>query len=235
MSALLQIGGVRKRFAARSLLDLETITLDVGHAYALTGDNGSGKSTLLRIIAGLEPAEIDTYRFRDRDVDLRPLPDWLRREVVYMHQLPYLFRTSVADNIAYGLKLRGVSRRDRAARVHEAMHWAGVAHLVATPPAKLSGGEKQRVALARTRVLNPSVYLLDEPTASLDAIGRQQVAELIGRLCAGDNCVLVACHDRELIALPHMQRLHLAGGRITCGTADFNSRRTLLSIAGNAG
>ncbi len=235
MSTLLQIGGVRKRFAARPLLDVECITLEVGCAYALTGDNGSGKSTLLRIIAGLEPAEIDTYRFRDHDVDPRCPPDWLRREVVYMHQLPYLFRTSVADNIAYGLKLRGVSRGDRAARVHEAMRWAGVEHLAATPPAKLSGGEKQRVALARTRVLKPSVYLLDEPTASLDADGRQQVAELIGRLCAGDNCVMVACHDRELITLPHMQRLHLASGRMTRGTADSDSRRGLLSVSGDAG
>jgi tungstate transport system ATP-binding protein len=227
MSALLQLRGVRKRFATRPLFDLDTVTLDAGQAYALTGDNGAGKSTLMRIIAGLEPAAIDAYRFRDRDVDPRHPPDWLRREVVYMHQLPYLFQTSIADNIAYGLRLRGVSRRVRAARVQEAMRWAGVEHLAATPPVKLSGGEKQRVALARTWVLKPSVYLLDEPTASLDADGRRQVAELIGRLCAGDNCVMVACHDRELITLPHMQRLHLAAGRITRGTAESDSRGTL--------
>jgi tungstate transport system ATP-binding protein len=229
VSTLLQLRGVRKRFAARQLFDLDAVTLDVGQAYALTGDNGAGKSTLLRIIAGLEPAEVDAYRFRDRDVDPRRPPDWLRREVVYMHQLPYLFQTSIADNIAYGLKMRGVSRAARAARVREAMEWAGVQHLAATPPAKLSGGERQRVALARTWVLKPSVYLLDEPTASLDADGRRQVAELIGRLCAGDNCVMVACHDRELITLPHMQRLHLTAGRLARSAAQSDSRGTLVN------
>lgn len=214
MTALLELEGVRKHFGKRRLLDIGHVAFDAGRAYVLTGDNGTGKSTLLRIVAGLEPAAIDAYRFRGESVDPRRLPDFIRRDVIYTHQLPYLFQTSVVENVAYGLKIRGVSRRAAVARTGEALRWAGIEHLNGTSPVKLSGGERQRVALARTWALRPSVYLLDEPTASLDADGRRQVVDLIARLCEGENCVVVACHDRELIDLPHVARLHLAAGQL---------------------
>ena len=94
------------------------------------------------------------------------------------------------------------------------MAWAGVAHLRAVPPMRLSGGEKQRVALARAKVLSPRVLLVDEPTANLDAQARVQVIDLLQRTATGDNCVVVACHDRELLELPGAKRWHLSGGRI---------------------
>jgi tungstate transport system ATP-binding protein len=211
---LLVIEAVTKRFGARTVLDLAGLVLHAGRSYALTGDNGAGKTTLLRVMAGLESAELARARYRGRDVDLCAYPEWLRREVIYVHQHPYLFRTSVKDNIGYGLRVRGTPRRERERLVHEAVRWARVEHLLDSPVHRLSAGEKQRVALARARVLKPRLFLLDEPTANLDTESRQQTVALIRDLCDSDGIALIACHDQEIIQLPGICRLHLQGGQI---------------------
>lgn len=211
---LLEIRGLKKSFAERKMLDVPRLVLEAGNSYVVMGDNGVGKTTLLRILGGLESAEIQECRFEGRPVTLNPYPDWLRREVLYVHQHPYVFNTSIAHNIAYGLMVRGVPRQERQRRVSEAMQWAGVGHLADTPPPRLSGGEKQRVALARAKVLGPRLYLFDEPTASLDVEARRQTIELIQRLCLDNNCVVIACHDHEIINLPHMHKLILSEGHL---------------------
>jgi len=222
---LLAIEAIRKRFGARTVLDLAGLSLHAGGSYALTGDNGAGKTTLLRVIAGLETAEVERARYRGRDVDLLGYPDWLRREVIYVHQHPYLFSTNIRDNISYGLKVRGTARRERQRLVDEAIRWARVEHLLDSPVRKLSAGEKQRVALARARVLQPRLFLLDEPTANLDRESRQQTISLIRDLCDVDGAVLIACHDPEIIQLPGMLRLHLHGGRIEHRWSPLSPRR----------
>lgn len=214
MRPLLEIRGLRKCYGERVVFDIPSLTLETGESYVLMGDNGCGKTTLLRVLAGLERAEVGEYRFDGKRMAHDPYPEWLRRQVIYVHQHPYLFQTSLAHNLTYGLKSRGLSRAECEPKVREAMEWAGVAHLVEVPPHKLSGGEKQRVALARVRVLAPRVYLFDEPTANLDEEGRAMTIALIQELCGENNVVLVACHDREIIRLPHMQRLYLAKGAI---------------------
>lgn len=224
---LLELRRLRKGFANRKVLDIDELTLEAGESYVVTGDNGAGKSTLLRIVGGLDSGEVKEFRFDGQPVELQHYPEWLRRQVIYMHQHPYLFSTSVAHNIEYGLKARGLGQQERANLVQDAMVWAGVTHLADVPPQKLSGGEKQRVALARVKVLNPKMYLFDEPTASLDAEARRQTIELIRRLCLDNNCVVIACHDHEIINLPHMHKLVLADGKLT-GTA------AKLALDGNA-
>jgi len=214
VSPLLVVEGVRKSFGARRLLDIAEIELAAGESYVLTGENGSGKSTFLRVLAGLERAEVNACRFDGRPVELHNYPVWLRREVVYVHQHPYLFRGSIADNIAFGLRARGMGRAERRKLVREAIAWAGMGDLLDVPAHRLSGGEKQLVALARARVLHPRLFLLDEPTANLDAEARLQVIALIRNLCDANSTVLLACHDREIIELPHMHRLHVENGAI---------------------
>ena len=94
------------------------------------------------------------------------------------------------------------------------MTWGNLESLRNTPPGNLSGGEKQRVALARAWILRPPVLLFDEPSANLDQQARRQTSALIQRAVAGNNCVVVASHDHEIINLPHMRRLHLVDGVI---------------------
>jgi len=212
--SLLAISALEKSFGERRLFSIDALQLAAGERYALTGENGAGKSTLLRILAGLETPAAGAGRYGSRHFNWNPYPDWLRREVIYVHQQPYLFHTSVADNIAYGLRARGVERGERERQVAEAIGWARLEHLLGTPPQKLSGGEKQRVALARAWVLAPKVLLLDEPTANLDAESRQQTLALVREFCSPRTTAVIACHDRDVMELPHMRRLHLANGRI---------------------
>jgi tungstate transport system ATP-binding protein len=214
MAPLLSIRHLRKSYHDRLLLDIDAVTIQPASAYVLTGANGAGKSTFLRILAGLESAEMSEASFDGQAVQMRPYPRLLREAVVYVHQHPVMFSTSVAHNIAYGLVARGVANVDFARRVDEAMVWAGVEHLRECNPNTLSGGEKQRIALARARILEPKLLLLDEPTSNLDGAAREQVIALIPTLTAAGSSVIMACHDRDLIALPGVQRLKLRDGRL---------------------
>lgn len=216
MTALLTLRQLRKRHGQRIVLDIENISIASASAYVLTGANGAGKSTLLRILAGLEAAESGALAQLDasQPMSLTPYPAALRAAIIYVHQHPVMFAGSVVANIGFGLKLRGDSSASRAQQTVQAMEWAGVAHLRDNLANTLSGGEKQRVALARARILQPRLLLLDEPTSNLDGAAREQVIALIPTLLKEGSSVIMACHDRDLIALPQVQRLKLRDGRL---------------------
>jgi tungstate transport system ATP-binding protein len=206
--SLLEVRGLRKAYGERLLFDVPELVLERGSSYLLTGANGVGKTTLLRILAGLESADIRNYIFDGAKVANQDISQ-LAPAIVYVHQHAYLFHSSVADNIAYGLKGRCLKSQEVAERVAAEMAWAGLEEVAKVPPSRLSGGEKQRVALARARVLKPKLLLLDEPTANLDVDARLQVAELITKMGHEDDCVLVATHDPELIEQPWSVRYTL--------------------------
>jgi tungstate transport system ATP-binding protein len=214
MSMLLTVEGLTKRFGERLLFDIDRMDIEAGAAYVLTGANGAGKSTLLRVLCGLERAEVRRLSFLGQELPLVPYPRIMRDAIAYVHQHPVMFSTSIADNIAYGLKTRGLPRDEVRSRVGEAIEWAGIGHLRASPPQTLSGGEKQRVALARARVLRPRLLLLDEPTANLDGQAREAVIALIPTLLQSGSSVVMACHDRDLIGLPGVRRMKLTEGRL---------------------
>ncbi|MFH1603490.1 MAG: ATP-binding cassette domain-containing protein [Pseudomonadota bacterium] len=211
---LFEAEGIARRLGGRRVLDGIGLSLARGQGYVLSGDNGSGKTTLLRILAGLDTADAGVLRFQGEQTLLPRYPDAWRLRAVYVHQHPYLFHTSVAGNIAYGLRARGEARDRWLQKVEAAIDWAGVREVAAVPPQKLSGGEKQRVAMARAKVLAPQLLLLDEPTSNLDADGRRRIIDLLPSLCAEGLSVLIACHDRELIELPGVLRFHLEHGRL---------------------
>ena len=213
MTPLLSVQGLRKAYGARTLLDIGQMELQRGISYLLMGDNGVGKTTLLRILAGLEQAQAGTISFDGVRHDEAATRARLAPRMIYMHQHSYLFNTSVADNIGYGLT--NLSTREREMRVQAEMAWANVEHLAKVPPHRLSGGEKQRVALARARVLKPELLLLDEPTANLDDAAREQVAELIRHMRDANNCVLIATHDHDLMKLEDVVKMRLNDGQVT--------------------
>ena len=215
MSLLLAAEGLSKRFGDRLLFDIDRLEIEAGAAYVLTGANGAGKSTLLRVLCGLERAEVRRLSFLGEALSLVPYPRSMRDAIAYVHQHPVMFSTSVAANIAYGLKARGMPGEEIRSRVDEAIAWAGIDHLRGSPPQTLSGGEKQRVALARARVLRPRLLLLDEPTANLDGQAREAVIALIPTLLHSGSSVVMACHDRDLIGLPGVRRMKLRDGRLS--------------------
>src|SRR6267143_1592687 len=215
VSALFKAEGIVKRFGERVLFDAASLELETGNGYVLIGPNGSGKTTLLRVLAGLDFAQEGKLVYRARETAAAgPYPEPWRREIVYVHQQPYLFRTSLADNVEYGLARRGMARERRAALAAEALTWAGLAARHGVPPHRLSGGEKHRAALARAKVLNPVLLLLDEPTANLDGEARAQVLELVRALITESHTVLIATHDPEIIRLAILTRLRVSGQRI---------------------
>jgi len=212
---LVVLRGVRKGFGQRLLFAIGSLAIEAGCAYVLLGPNGSGKTTLMRILAGLDRDADGSLEFRGAPASFALYPERLRRAIVYVHQHPYLFHTSLRHNLEYGLKRRGIPAGERARRVEEAIAWAGLTERRTTPPGKLSGGEKQRAALARARALEPELLLLDEPTSNLDREGRAQTLALLAQLLAERRTVVVACHDQEVIDLPGFARLRLDEGRIT--------------------
>lgn len=212
---LYKLQGLKKSYEQRLILDIELLELERGNSYLITGSNGAGKTTLLRVLAGLEAAEIQSCSFDGIALPSHEIADRLAPRVVYMHQQPYLFSTSVASNIAFGLKASSLPQALREAMVKDAMTWAGVEHVAHVSPDRLSGGEKQRVALARAKVLNPDVLLLDEPTANLDEEARTQVNHLIQQMCDNNHCVVIATHDPELIGLEKAANWRLHHAKLT--------------------
>jgi tungstate transport system ATP-binding protein len=196
------------------ILEIDALALARGRSYLLSGGNGAGKTTLLRTLAGLDPADCELLRFDGRALVPGAYPRSLHRRIALVQHHPFLFGTSVAANVAYGLRAAGLGEAETGRRVAEAMRWAALGTLAATPPRALSAGEAQRVALARAHVLDPDLYLLDEPTANLDEDGRRLVIALIEGIVSEGKTLLIACHDRELLALPAVERLHIEAGRI---------------------
>ena len=175
----LQIRRAAKAFGDRRLLDIEAHTFFDGQLHLIKGDNGVGKTTLFKMLSGLEKPDLLDFQFNGNTYTHAHYPDALRREIVYIHQHPYLFSTSIAANIGYGLKMRNMPLQQRTIVIAEAIRWAGLSGVENVAPKKLSGGEKQRVALARALVLNAPVMLIDEPTANLD--------DLIGSVVIGKD------------------------------------------------
>jgi tungstate transport system ATP-binding protein len=211
---LLHITALDKSFGNHALLKIRDLQLHSASAYVLTGMNGAGKSVFLRILAGLEKPDHAQCHYRGLAVDLHSYPDHLRSSIVYVHQHPIMLTMTVEKNIAYGLRMRGLPAGEIADKTEQIMRWAHLLHLRHRAPHGLSGGEKQKIALARAKVVQPALLLLDEPTANLDGQAREQVIALIPSLVAEGMTVVMACHDRDLIHIPDVHRLKLRDGAI---------------------
>src|SRR5215467_11018615 len=178
---------------------LEPATLDIasGEAVVVLGPSGCGKTTMLRIIAGLEqPDDGGRILFNGKDVTRLPIE---RRNVGMVFQSYALFpNMCVADNIGYGLKIRGVGKAERAARVDELVALTNISGLESRRIDQLSGGQRQRVALARAVAVRPGILLLDEPLTALDAALRERLRSELNRLlrALGITAIYVT-HDQS--------------------------------------
>lgn len=192
---------VIKSFATqdgKSVLAADSITLSVGDGelLAIVGPSGCGKTTLLRLIAGLESPDHGRILFGEQNVT-RQSPK--ERDVAMVFQSHALFPHLTAfDNIAFGLKLRGVARGEIETRVRDAAAMLNASHCLDRKPGKLSGGERQRVALARALVRQPKILLLDEPFSNLDEPLRVQMRNELPLIRARSGAtVIFVTHDQE--------------------------------------
>jgi NitT/TauT family transport system ATP-binding protein len=190
------VAGVGKRYSADGPEVLTGITFDVaqGEVLAIVGRSGCGKTTLLRILCGLSAASAGTVSYDGRPVH-RPPPEFA---VVFQDYTRSLFPwLRVRGNVAF--PLRGAARSERRARVDAALDEVGLHDVVRSYPWELSGGMQQRVAIARALVSRPHVLLLDEPFASVDALTRAELQDLLLRIHTrpehGDTTILHVTHD----------------------------------------
>jgi sn-glycerol 3-phosphate transport system ATP-binding protein len=161
------LDGVSKRYGTVRAVDGVSLRADAGKFLVLLGPSGCGKSTLLRLIAGLEDPSEGRILIGGRDVT-RLAPDKRRISMVFQSYalFPHL---SVAENIVFGLKVRGTARPEREARLARVAALVGLSEQLARKPSQLSGGQRQRVALARAIIAENSICLMDEPLSNLDA------------------------------------------------------------------
>jgi sulfate transport system ATP-binding protein len=176
----IRIEDVTKAFGRFAALDGVSLDVPDGDLLALLGPSGSGKTTLLRIIAGLEVADSGKVRLGGEDItQLSPR----ERNVGFVFQHYALFRhMTVADNVGYGLRVRGTPKAKIRARVKELLGLVRLEGLDERYPSQLSGGQRQRVALARALAMEPKVLLLDEPFGALDAKVRQELRDWLRKL-----------------------------------------------------
>ena len=178
---LYELENVRQAYGERTVLDVDRLTIQRGEVLALVGPSGAGKSTLLRLLNFLETPVNGRFLFQNTPFSAtQPMPLALSRQVTTVFQRPFLLSRSVQANVAYGLRLRGWGNQQK--QVAAALEQVGLLPLARQSARTLSGGEAQRVALARAIVLEPTVLLLDEPTANLDPYNVRLIEQIAGQL-----------------------------------------------------
>jgi tungstate transport system ATP-binding protein len=170
---------VQHTYGTRTVLRIPALTIQQGEIFALVGPSGAGKSTLLRLLALLEAPSRGQVSLclNGRQVAYGTASTADRRQLAMVFQRPALLSRNVRANVGYGLRVRG--QRDGRARIDAVLERVSLSHLAKARPRTLSGGEAQRVAVARALILEPHILLLDEPTANLDPFNVRLIENLV--------------------------------------------------------
>ncbi len=205
-----------KFYEEKNVLDIPRLVIEPGNIYALLGTNGAGKTTLLNILGFLESPTSGSIHYRSQPVrNIESELQRLRKEVILVDQHPILFTTTVYKNLEFGLRIRGIGKNKRARIIDEMLDLVGMQHFAKARAQHLSGGETQRVAIARSLALEPRVFLCDEPTASVDVENQNIIINIIKQINENKKItVLFTTHDRLLAAGLAHHTLVLDHGRL---------------------
>jgi tungstate transport system ATP-binding protein len=178
MKCIFGIRNLTRIYGEKKVLDIEELNLEEGRITGIIGPSGAGKSTLLYILNGLEKATSGKIVFDGKELKAEPDIE-TRRQMSMVFQKPTVFNTTVYENMAYGLKLRGINKVETREKVLELAKLIGLEDKLTQKALTLSGGEAQRLSLARAVIHKPKVLLLDEPTANLDPANVAMIEKLI--------------------------------------------------------
>ncbi len=208
--------------AGTSVLEVPSLRIAEGEVLALVGPNGAGKSTLLQALCSLQRRAGGAIFFKGLAVGSDYPVFTFRRQVTMVFQEPLLFNATVFDNVASGLRFRGFNKAGIEKAVAESLGLFGVDHLRDRSARKVSGGEAQRVSLARAFALKPEILLLDEPFSALDPPTRESLTRDLGRALAISNTTTIfATHDRlEALQLSHRIAVMNQGRIIQVGSPE---------------
>lgn len=207
---------VSLRAGGTTILDHLNLSIRPGAPTLIVGPNGSGKTSLLRLCMGLAVPTEGCICWGGRAARAPG-------RLAMLFQRPVMLRRSVADNVIYGLAKAGLPRKQRVARMEDALQRVGLLQLASRPARRLSGGEQQRVALARALAREPELLLLDEPTASLDPAATRAVEEIILMAAQSGIKIVMASHDLGQVRRLAGDVLFLVRGRLCeqARAADF--------------
>lgn len=211
-----------KAYGARRVLDVVSFAVAPGERVALTGPSGSGKTTLLNCLGGIDRPDAGTITLGDAHInrlDSDALAALRRRRTGTVFQFFHLLPTlTAAENVELPLQLNGVPPAERTTRVAALLDRVGVSHRAHAFPAQLSGGEQQRIAIARALVHRPELILADEPTGNLDSANGHLILDLLRELTDETHTALIlVTHSDEAAAICH-RRIALRDGRIESTT-----------------
>src|SRR4030065_2139143 len=217
-----RLQSIRKCYGSTVALDIEERTIAEGRLYTLTGANGAGKSTLLSILAFLDPPTSGEIFYAGKRVDRdHGSVEEQRRKVTLLHQAPYLFGGTVYANVAFGLKARGIQGEEQQRIVEEVLNIVGLQGYRERKARELSGGEAQRVAMARALAFSPEVLLLDEPLANIDRETTVLLETVIASLPAQGTTVIMTTHNPAHPDRLNGESIFLERGKLRHRTASF--------------
>ncbi|MCM1992544.1 ABC transporter ATP-binding protein [Oceanirhabdus seepicola] len=187
----IKVSNLKKQYGNKIILDIEKLELKSGKIYGIIGPNGAGKSTLLKIISGLEePTEGEIT------INGEKLDNIKMKHITYSNQKPYLYRTTVFNNVSYPLKFRKINKENINSTVNDILREFKIEHIKEQQAVRLSGGETQKVALARALVFNPRCILLDEPTANIDPDYIDLIEKAVIKRNKKNHCtILIITHN----------------------------------------
>lgn len=196
----------------RNVNALKSISLNMqgGKIIVLLGVNGAGKTTLMRIMAGLESADAGQLLFNNQQIDCKAL----RQVSTLVFQKSAMFSTSIYDNLAYGLRIRKVPKEQIKQKVTEALQAVRLSGFEKRKAKKTSGGEQQRIALARAFLLDSQVLLLDEPTANLDPNSASIIEKAIVSKKSAQSIIVMATHNLSQARRMGDEIVHIYNGEI---------------------
>jgi tungstate transport system ATP-binding protein len=206
----LRLEGLRCEADGRRLIDDLSVTISPSGIVALLGANGAGKSLTLRLIQGLVAPQAGRVVFQGRNAHTREP----RRRVAMVFQKPVMLRRSARANLVHALRAAGHARAEAGRRADAALERFGLKNLAKSPARLLSGGEQQRLAIARAAALEPQLLLLDEPTSALDPGATRQIEAMLAALAADGVTLLLATHDLPQAARLADRVLFLRRGRL---------------------
>lgn len=210
MEVRLQLQNIEKNYGSVNVLEDINLEIMGGKTIALLGINGAGKTTLLRIIAGLERQDRGSLFFNGKRMNGKEL----RQIASLVFQRTAMFSRSVYDNLAYGLKIRGKKDAEIREEITRGLQAVGLRNFEKRKAKKTSGGEQQRIALARAFSLNPQILLLDEPTANLDPNSATIIESAIMSRTKENSIIILATHNLSQAKRLANEVVHIYGGKI---------------------